>query len=84
MDSPRIAHQGGAHRSAPVDLDLAPLVIGQDRLQVARAYLWQGDGPTGAPFLVLESGSGSLSLPVLKAAGVLIQLALLVGKGAPA
>lgn len=84
INDPRIAHQGGAHRSEPVLLDLAPLVIGADRLQVASAYLWQGYGRGRAAYLVLDSGGNSLALPVLKAAGILIQLALLIGKGDPA
>lgn len=81
VTDPTLPVYRGEHRSEPVDLDLAPLVIGEDRLQVASAYLRESAGPFNAAHLVLTSGGRQLSMPILKAVGVLIQIARLVGKG---
>lgn len=78
---PTLDQWHGAHRSELIELELAPLVIGTDRLQVASAYLWRRAGHDRPTFLVVESTHGSLSMPLLKATSVLIQIARLVGRG---
>lgn len=79
VTDPTLPIHDGAHRSAPVSLDLAPLVIGHDRLQVASASLWRLNRAFDTDtYLVLESGGRRLSMPLLKAAGVLVQLAEVV------
>ena len=72
----------GAHRSASIHLDLAPVVIGEDRLQVASASLWrQARAFDTDTYLIIESGGRRLTMPVLKSASVIVQLARLVGQG---
>lgn len=81
VSDPTLGEYHGAHRSEFVTLELAPLVIGRDRLQVAAAFLWQPAGPNRPMSLVVDSPAGRISMPLLKAAGVLIQLARLIGRG---
>jgi hypothetical protein len=82
VNDPVREFHAGAHRSALVVVDeLGPLAIGRDRLQVASAYLYRPAGVDRTTFLVLDSGGNSISLPLLKAVGALIQIARLVGQG---
>jgi len=83
VTDPTLPTRGGAHRSEPITLDLAPVLVGRDRLQVATASLYRVDhGFDTDTWLILNAaGREQLSMPILKSTAVLVQLARLIGQG---